>query len=63
MLHKYVCRVFLHKDWQGVRDEELSRVSGISDCVFCHATGFIGGNKTRAGALEMALKSLQARES
>lgn len=59
----FICRVFLHKDWQGVRDEELSRVSGIADCVFCHATGFIGGNKTRAGALEMALKSLQARES
>ncbi|KAG5878834.1 hypothetical protein JTB14_023957 [Gonioctena quinquepunctata] len=56
----FICRVFLHKDWQGVRDEELSRVSGIENSIFCHATGFIGGNKTREGALQMALKSLSA---
>lgn len=53
-------RVFLHKDWCGVRDEELSKVSGINDCIFCHATGFIGGNKTKEGALQMALQSIEA---
>ncbi|XP_018332499.1 UPF0160 protein MYG1, mitochondrial isoform X2 [Agrilus planipennis] len=55
----FICRVFLHKDWRGVRDEELSKVSGIPGSIFCHSTGFIGGNKTRTGALEMAIKSLQ----
>uniref|UniRef100_A0A6P7FM67 UPF0160 protein n=1 Tax=Diabrotica virgifera virgifera TaxID=50390 RepID=A0A6P7FM67_DIAVI len=56
----FICRVFLHKDWRGVRDDQLSTISGIKDCIFCHATGFIGGNKTKEGALQMALRSLSA---
>lgn len=43
----------------GVRDDQLSDLSGIDGCIFCHATGFIGGNKNREGALKMALKSLE----
>lgn len=56
----FICRVFLHKDWRGVRDDKLSEIAGIEDCIFCHSTGFIGGNKTKEGALKMALKSLLA---
>ncbi|KAF2732446.1 MYG1 protein-like protein [Polyplosphaeria fusca] len=40
--------------WKGVRDEELSNVSGIPGGVFVHAAGFIGGNQTFDGALAMA---------
>jgi uncharacterized UPF0160 family protein len=29
--------------WRGLRDEELSRESGVPGCVFVHASGFIGG--------------------
>lgn len=43
-----------------MRDDQLSEVAGIEGCVFCHATGFIGGNKTKEGVLQMALKSLKA---
>lgn len=46
--------------WRGVRDEELSQVSGIPGGVFVHAAGFIGGNATYEGALEMARKSIAA---
>jgi len=45
--------------WKGVRDDELSKVSGIEGCVFVHASGFIGGNKTFDGALAMAKKSVE----
>ncbi|KAF1987873.1 MYG1 protein-like protein [Aulographum hederae CBS 113979] len=45
--------------WKGVRDEELDRASGISGCVFVHMGGFIGGNKTFEGALEMARKAVE----
>ncbi|KAF2872676.1 metal-dependent protein hydrolase [Massariosphaeria phaeospora] len=45
--------------WKGVRDEELDKVSGIPGCVFVHAAGFIGGNKTFDGALAMARKALE----
>ncbi|KAF2204708.1 putative UPF0160 domain protein MYG1 [Delitschia confertaspora ATCC 74209] len=46
--------------WKGLRDEELSRVAGIPGCVFVHASGFIGGNLTFEGCLEMAKKSCEA---
>jgi len=44
--------------WKGLRDEELSRVAGVPGCVFVHASGFIGGNGTFEGALEMARKAV-----
>ncbi|KAG1677809.1 hypothetical protein FOA52_008573 [Chlamydomonas sp. UWO 241] len=44
--------------WCGLRDDKLSEVSGIPGCVFCHANGFIGGNHSYEGVLEMARKSL-----
>lgn len=55
----FVCRKFLHKKWRGVRDENLVKISGIPDASFCHANGFIGGSKSRVGALEMAIRSLE----
>ena len=46
--------------WAGLRDEELSKASGIPGGVFVHVTGFIGGNLSKEGALQMAVKSLEA---
>ncbi|KAI0307831.1 metal-dependent protein hydrolase [Multifurca ochricompacta] len=53
-------RKALPEPWRGVRDEDLSRISGIDDCIFVHASGFIGGNKTKDGAMVMAKKALEA---
>ena len=47
-------------EWKGLRDDECSAASGVEGCIFVHASGFIGGNNTEAGALAMAVKSLQA---
>jgi hypothetical protein len=44
--------------WWGLRDAKLSEVSGIPGCVFCHASGFIGGNDSYEGVLAMARASL-----
>ena len=46
--------------WRGLRDEELSRVSGIPGGVFVHMSGFIGGNATLEGALAMARAGLES---
>lgn len=46
--------------WKGVRDEKLSEVSGIPGCIFVHASGFTGGNKSKEGALKMARASVAA---
>ena len=52
-------RKALPAEWRGLRDDELSKVSGIDGCVFVHASGFIGGNKSYEGALQMAQKALE----
>ena len=44
--------------WRGVRDEELSKLCGVPGCVFVHAGGFIGGNTTFEGVLQMAKKAV-----
>ncbi|KAI0681814.1 GAMM1 protein [Cytidiella melzeri] len=51
-------RKALPEAWRGLRDEELSKVAGVDGCVFIHASGFIGGNKTRDGALALAKLAL-----
>lgn len=43
--------------WKGLRDDECSKVTGVDGCIFVHAAGFMGGNKTFEGALEMAKKA------
>ena len=49
----------LPKAWQGLRDAELDKATGIEGCVFVHASGFIGGHLNREGALAMARKALR----
>ncbi len=36
-------RKALPEVWRGIRDDELSKLSGIEGCIFVHASGFIGG--------------------
>jgi uncharacterized UPF0160 family protein len=54
-------RLSLPEAWRGVRDEDLSTIAGIPGCKFCHAAGFIGGNETHEGALQMARVALETK--
>lgn len=49
----------LPKSWCGLRDDELSTISEVQGCIFCHSTGFIGGNQSREGVIKMAEKALE----
>ncbi|MCC7436312.1 MYG1 family protein [Candidatus Nomurabacteria bacterium] len=40
--------------WAGLDGEELQKVSGVKDAVFCHKNLFIGAAESKEGALEMA---------
>jgi len=60
--NSFISRNPLPEEWRGLRDEKLSEATGIQDCVFVHNTGFIGGNKTLEGAIEMAKKALKMRK-
>jgi len=53
-------RIGLKESWRGLRDDVLSKESGIPGGVFVHTSGFIGGNHSYDGALQMALQSIQA---
>jgi len=50
----FASRKLLPAAWRGQRDEDLAKLIGIEGAVFCHAAGFIGGNRTFEGALSMA---------
>ncbi|KAK0388269.1 hypothetical protein NLU13_4514 [Sarocladium strictum] len=54
----FVSRKPLPEAWRGFRDQELDGIAGVEGCVFVHAAGFIGGNKTFEGAMQMAKKAL-----
>lgn len=55
-------RLGLPESWRGVRDEDLATIAGIPGCTFCHAAGFIGGNETYEGVLEMARVALKQQQ-
>ena len=44
----------LNPEWRGKMMAELQATSGISDMVFCHHSGFIGGAISFESALKMA---------
>lgn len=54
----FASRLALPESWRGMRNDELDNICGVEDCIFVHANGFIGGNKTLEGALQMGVKSL-----
>ncbi|KAL8150310.1 hypothetical protein V2J09_020118 [Rumex salicifolius] len=56
---RFESRKALPQPWRGMRDDELSKETGIPGCVFVHMSGFIGGNQTYEGALQMAKAAIK----
>ena len=56
--NSFASRKKLPTDWCGLRDDVLSEKTGIPGGIFIHASGFIGGHKTKEGALAMAIMAL-----
>ena len=54
----YAQRVPLPAAWAGLRDAELAALSGVADAVFVHPQRFVGGARSRAGALAMARQAI-----
>lgn len=59
----FTSRLPLPEPWRGLRgpglDSILEKDAILQDAVFVHASGFIGGHKTREGALAMARHSFK----
>jgi uncharacterized UPF0160 family protein len=58
--NSFLTRKGLPEPWRGVRDDALSKLTGVEGCIFIHASGFIGGAKSKASALQLAKLALQA---
>lgn len=58
-LGSFVCRIFLPEAWGGLRNDALVEVCEIEGAMFVHSVRFIGGHKTKDGALAMARKALE----
>lgn len=58
----FLSRKAMPEPWRGLRDEELSRLTGIDGCVFIHASGFTGGAKSKESALKLALLALEHKD-
>jgi uncharacterized UPF0160 family protein len=57
----FTSRRALPEAWRGVRGADLDQATPASvpeGCVFVHAAGFIGGHKTREGAVAMVQAAL-----
>ena len=51
-------RLPLPAAWAGLQEAVLVEASGVTDAVFVHVRRFVGGARTRGGALEMARRAL-----
>lgn len=55
----FTSRKALPEQWRGVRETDLDKLTSLPGGVFVHASGFIGGHRTKEGALGMAQKALE----
>jgi len=53
-------RLPLPERWAGLRDREFSQSAGIADGVFCHPSRFICAATSRASAIALAQRSIEA---
>lgn len=56
--HDFSRRIDLPAAWGGLRDEELAKVTGVPDAVFCHRALFLAVAKSKEGALALAKLAL-----
>lgn len=57
--HAFQNRRGLPELWAGLRDEELAKITGVADAVFCHRNRFLAVAKSKQGAVELAKFALR----
>lgn len=50
------------KQWAGLRDADLSRVSGVPDAIFCHNGRFLVTVVSKESAMKLAQSALESKE-
>ncbi|MCR4334870.1 MAG: MYG1 family protein [Patescibacteria group bacterium] len=57
---KFEARKSFPSEWAGKRDEELAKITGVADAIFCHNKRFLVVAKSKEGALKLAELALNA---
>jgi len=52
-------RTSFPKEWGGLMDDELQKVSGVKDAIFCHKSLFIASASSKKGILKMVKLALR----
>jgi uncharacterized UPF0160 family protein len=52
-------RIYFPESWAGKKDEELSKISGVEDAVFCHNGCHLAVTLSKEGAIALAKKTLE----
>lgn len=50
----FVNRIDPPMEWRGLYDEELQKVTGVEDAIFCHRSGFLCVAESKEGILKIA---------
>lgn len=58
--HSFKNRKDLPLAWAGKKDEELARISGVSDAIFCHNKRFVAVAGSKDGAIALARLAMDA---
>lgn len=53
-MNSHANRKDLPSVWAGLKDEELQKVTGVPDAIFCHRGLFLAGAKSKEGAIKLA---------
>ena len=48
------------KSWGGIRSEELQKITGVEDAMFCHHALYLAGAKSKEGAVKLAQIALES---
>ncbi len=60
LLHGFERKKLFPEPWAGKRDEEMAKISGVSDATFCHNSRFIAVAQSKEGAVKLAQIALNA---
>ena len=53
-------RMYLPQSWAGKEGEELAKITGVLDAVFCHNDRFVAVAKSKEGAIKMAKLAIES---
>jgi uncharacterized UPF0160 family protein len=59
--NRFDSRLDFPESWGGMRDEELVKITGVADAVYCHKGRFIAVAKSKDGAIALAKLALNQK--